>query len=197
MPENDNMNDNVQKLSQTPSQKPVAAPAVPTKKKAASTQKKTQNKPKRKVTAKTSVKTEPNKVKKTVTPKEDIMTTANKQMEQMMQEAGNAQKEAYDTFMKAGNTFMKGMEEIMKVSMSQAQKTAEKNSQNMKKIMACKTVNEYTELQTKTAQENYDEMMSGMTKLSELSVKVAGDCFAPVNDQLNKTIKKASESMAA
>ena len=92
---------------------------------------------------------------------------------------------------------MKGMEEIMKVSMNQAQKTAEKNSQNVKKMMACKTVNEFTEAQTKAAQENFDEMMSSMTKISELSVKVAGECFAPVNDQINKTVKKASENIAA
>ena len=125
------------------------------------------------------------------------MTNAKTQMDKMMQDAGSANKEAYEAFMNAGNKFMKGMEEIMKVSMNQAQKTAEKNSQNVKKMMACKTVNEFTEAQTKAAQENFDEMMSSMTKISELSVKVAGECFAPVNDQINKTVKKASENIAA
>lgn len=125
------------------------------------------------------------------------MTTAKTQMEDLMQQAGNANKEGWDTFMKAGDTFMKGMEEMMKITMNQAQKTAEKNSQNVKKLMACKTVNEFTELQAKTAQENFDEIMGNMTKLSELSVKVATDCLAPVNDQVSKTMKKATETMAA
>ena len=61
------------------------------------------------------------------------MTNAKTQMDKMMQDAGSANKEAYEAFMNAGNKFMKGMEEIMKVSMNQAQKTAKKNSQNVKK----------------------------------------------------------------
>lgn len=125
------------------------------------------------------------------------MTTAKTQMEDLMQQAGNTNKESWDAFMKAGNTFMKGMEEMMKISMNQAQKTAEKNSQNVKKLMACKTVNEFTELQTKAAQDNFDEIMGNMTKFSELSVKVATDCLAPVNNQFSKTIKKATDAMAA
>lgn len=128
---------------------------------------------------------------------EDIMTTAKSQMEKIMEDAGSVNKEGLDTFMKAGNRFMKGMEEIMKLSMTQAQKTAEKNSRTMKDLMACKTVNEFTEAQTKAAQDNFDEFMKSMSKLSELSVKVTSDCFEPVNDQFSKTIKKANENMAA
>ena len=128
---------------------------------------------------------------------EDIMTTAKTQMEKMMQDAGSVNKEGWDTFMKAGNRFMKGMEEIMQLSMTQAQKTAEKNSKTMKELMACKTVNEFTEAQTKAAQDNFDEFMKSMTKISELSVKVASDCLEPVNDQFSKTVKKATQAANA
>ena len=63
--------------------------------------------------------------------------------------------------------------------------------------MSCKDVKELTEAQNKWAQQSFDDMMSGATKISEISVKLATDAFTPINDQMGKTIKKASETMAA
>lgn len=129
-------------------------------------------------------------------PMEDMMTNTANKIEEAMQQAQAAQKESWDIMMKSGNQFMKGMEELMKVSMTHAQKTAEKNAQTVKTLMACKTVNEYAEAQAKAAQTNFDEFMSGVTKLSEVSVKVATDCLEPVNDQISKTMSKMTGAAA-
>jgi hypothetical protein len=39
--------------------------------------------------------------------------------------------------------------------------------------------------------------MAGATKISELSVKVLTECAEPLNEQITKTIRKGTESMAA
>ena len=72
-----------------------------------------------------------------------------------------------------------------------------KSSENLKAVMACKTITELTEAQNKFAQQSFEDMMQCATRLSELSIKICTEAFEPINDQLAKSIKKASESMAA
>lgn len=81
--------------------------------------------------------------------------------------------------------------------MTLAQDSAEKSAAAVKTLLGCKTLNELTEVQNKLAQESLDGFITSATKLSELSVKVATESFEPLNAQLSKTIKKASEAVAA
>lgn len=128
---------------------------------------------------------------------ETIMTKGKQQFEKLSSEAANAGKDNMDAWMKSGSIFMKGYEDIMKTWMGMAQKNAEKSGEAVKTLLACKTVNEYAEVQNRLAQEGFDDLMAGATKLSELSVKLVSDGFAPINDQMGRTIKKASDAVAA
>ena len=128
---------------------------------------------------------------------ETIMTQGKTQFDKLAQDATKSSKQQMDAMMKSGNIFMKGFEDITKTYMSWAQSSAEKNSQAMKALLSCKSINEYTETQNKWIQQNFDDFMAGSTKISELGVKVATDAFEPINDQLSKSIKKAAESVAA
>ena len=56
---------------------------------------------------------------------------------------------------------------------------------------------ELTEAQNKLAQQSFDDFMAGATKISEISVKVCGEAFEPLNAQMNTALKKASEAAAA
>ena len=66
-----------------------------------------------------------------------------------------------------------------------------------KEAMSSKTINEFAEVQNKIAQSNFDDFMAGATKLTEISTKLITESAEPVNAQIGKAIKKASESMAA
>jgi phasin family protein len=63
--------------------------------------------------------------------------------------------------------------------------------------MSSKTLNEWAETQNKIAQANLDDMMSAATKLSEMSVKLLSESAEPISEQMGKSIRKASEAMAA
>lgn len=128
---------------------------------------------------------------------EMTMTKNKEQFEKLSNDAAAAGKEGLDALLKSGSVFAKGYEDMFKACFGLAQKTAEKNGEALKTLLTCKTVNEVVELNSRIAQENFDDLMTGVTRLSELSVKLAADGFAPINDQLTKTIRKAGEAMAA
>ena len=128
---------------------------------------------------------------------ETLMNSQKNQFEKFSVDATEATKQATDSLMKSGNLMMKGYEQMMKTCMTMIQDSTERNNEAMKQLMACKTVHEFTEVQNKIAQQNFDEMMQNATKLSEICIKICSEAFDPINTQLSKAIKKASEQMAA
>lgn len=125
---------------------------------------------------------------------EDIeMTTKT---EKMTADATALNKDQMDAFMQSGNLWVRGTEEIVKTCVSLAQEAMEKNSEAMKTLMGCKTLNELTETQTKLAQQSFDDLVTNATKISELTVKIATDSLEPINSQFSKTLKKTTAAAA-
>lgn len=129
--------------------------------------------------------------------KEMPMFKGNKQFDKFTQDAAVLGQDQMDALVKSTTIFQKGMEEIVKTVSQIAQEAGEKNAAATKTLFSCKTLNEFAEAQSKLAQSSYDEFLSNATKLSELSVKLCTDSFAPINDQMGKTMKKATDSAAA
>jgi phasin family protein len=125
------------------------------------------------------------------------MTDSKAQYEKITSEAASTGKEGFEALIKSTNIWMKGSEDLFKTYMSFAQDTASKNSEAFKTLLSCKNLNELTEVQNKLAQESFDGFMAGATKLSELSVKLATEALEPINDQVSKTIRKATDAVAA
>lgn len=128
---------------------------------------------------------------------ENIMTNSKAQYEKITNEAASSGKEGVEALLKSTNIWMKGTEDIMKTYMSLAQESAAKNSEAIKTLLGCKNLNELTEAQNKLAQQSFDGFMAGATKLSELTVKLTTEALEPINDQVSKTMRKATDSVAA
>lgn len=128
---------------------------------------------------------------------EQMMNTSKNQYEKIAQDAQNAGRHSMEAMVKCGTVLSKGAEQWMKIATQMSQESWEKSSENLKSLMACKTITELTEAQNKLAQQSFEDMMQAATRLSELSIKICTEAFEPINDQLAKSIKKASESMAA
>jgi len=125
------------------------------------------------------------------------MFKGNKQMDQITQDAAVMGQAQVDALVKSSTIFTKGMEEIIKTCMEIAQNAGEKSQAAAKSVMSCKTINEFTDVQTKLAQASFDEFMTNATKISEKSVKLCTDAMEPINDTMGKAMKKASDAMAA
>ena len=125
---------------------------------------------------------------------EKMMTKTKTQFDGYMKETNDTNRESYDAFVKSSTLFAKGFEDIFKVSMSLAQSAAEKQKQFMKEAMGSKTLNEFTEVQNKMTQANFDDFMSGATKISELSVKLLSESAEPMNEQMSKSMNKVAKA---
>lgn len=128
---------------------------------------------------------------------EKLMTQSKNQMEKLAQDAASFGRDGIEACIKSSSLWMKGYEDIVRTAMSLAQSSAEKQGKFVKEALASKTLNEWAEVQNKIAQTNFDDFMSGATKISELSVKVLSEASEPVNAQASKAVKKVTEAMAA
>ena len=122
---------------------------------------------------------------------------AQKQFDQFTKEAADLNREGIDAVVKSGTIFAKGIESIMKETMSFAQTATEKQMQLAKDALTSKTINEFSDAQNKIAQNSFDDFMSGTTKITELGVKVLTEAIEPINDQIQKSVQKATDAVAA
>jgi phasin family protein len=128
---------------------------------------------------------------------ETFMTQKKNQYDKIAADAASAQKEHVDALMQSGKIAMEGMEDIFKTCIALTQTMAEKNAQAFKSLIGCKTLNEFTEAHTRVTQTNFDDIMSGATRLSELAVKTATDALEPINEQFTRSMKFANDALAA
>ena len=108
----------------------------------------------------------------------------------MTQDATAAGRESFEAFTKSYGILTKGYESIVRTSVELSQSAAEKQAAYAKEALSCKTLNEFAEIQNKIAQSNFDDFMSNMTKLSEISTKVMTESAEPLNEQINKAVQK-------
>ena len=99
-------------------------------------------------------------------------------------------QEALGVYIKAGEIFAKGAEDIGQAYFKLPKDTAEKNAEAAKAVFAAKTLNDVVEVQNDFARESYQTLFSEGTKISELSLKVAHETFEPLKEQLNGSIEK-------
>ena len=122
---------------------------------------------------------------------------AQAQFDAFTKDAANLNREGIDAVVKSGTIIAKGFESLMRETISFAQSSAEKQMQLAKDAMTSKTINEFSDAQNKLAQVSFDDFMSGTTKMTELGVKVLTEALEPINDQIAKSVQKATDAVAA
>lgn len=128
---------------------------------------------------------------------ENFVSQGKNQFDKLANEANNLGRDGFEAFNKSMSIFAKGCEEIVRASMAIAQSAAEKQTQLIKDAMTSKSINEWADVQNRIAQSNFDDCMAACTKISEMGARVLTQCAEPINNQLNKSMKKAGEAVAA
>ena len=99
-------------------------------------------------------------------------------------------QETMQVFVKAGGIFAKGAEDISKAYFDLAKVTAESGVEATKAVLAAKTLNDVVDVQNDYAKETFEAFVAESTKISELSLKVANETFAPIKEQVQATVEK-------
>lgn len=128
---------------------------------------------------------------------ETMMNNYKEQAEKYTSEASNAARQGVESCVKCSTSLAKGAEQMFKTVAEMAQEAAQRNAENMKALMACRTLNEFTEAQNKMMQQSFDDAMSTATKLSEMAIKICNEAVEPLNGQMTKAMRKMSEKAAA
>lgn len=122
---------------------------------------------------------------------ETTMNNFKNQYEKMTGDASASVRESVENLTKSSSTFAKGAEQILKTVATVAQESGQRNAEAVKALMACRTLNEFAEAQNKLAQQNFDQAMSTMTKLSEMTIKLCSEAMEPINGQMTKAMTSA------
>ena len=122
---------------------------------------------------------------------------AQAQFDQFTKEAASINREGIDAFVKSSTIFAKGFETLIRETLSISQTAAEKQMQLAKDAMTSKSINEFSDAQNKIAQSSFDDFMSGTTKITEMGVKILTEAIEPINDQIQKSVQKATDAVAA
>jgi phasin family protein len=128
---------------------------------------------------------------------EKIMSQSKSQMDKMAQDASAFGREGFEAFMQSSTIFTRGFEEIARTAIALMQGAAERQAKFLNQALSSKTLNEFAEAQNKIAQANLEDMMNAATRLSEMSVKVLSESAEPINEQVGKTMRKATQQAAA
>lgn len=99
-----------------------------------------------------------------------------------------------DAMTKSCTIFAKGYETLLRTTMELSQSAAEKQASFAKEALSCKSLNAFTDMQSKAAQASLEDFMSGATKITEMSTKVLTESAEPINAQLNKAMQKMKQA---
>jgi phasin family protein len=102
-----------------------------------------------------------------------------------------------DAVVKSGTIVAKGAEEAGKQVAAYTQSSLEKGAATGKALLAVKTVQELVELQNSFAKASLENFVKESAKLQELSLKIAKDAFAPINDRVTVTVDALSKKAIA
>ncbi|MFD1627473.1 phasin family protein [Azospirillum griseum] len=102
-----------------------------------------------------------------------------------------------DAVVKSSAIVAKGAEEAGKQVAAFTQSSLEKSVSNGKALLAVKTIQELIELQNAYAKASFDAFVTESTKLQELSVKIANEALAPLNERVNVTVETLGKPVAA
>lgn len=109
---------------------------------------------------------------------------------QAYEEAVGSAKDAVDAVAQAGTIFSKGLQDIGKLVLGLAQVSVEEGVAASQQLLAAKTLRELVDVQSAVAKQQFDRLLSESSRLSDLSVKLVEESFAPLTERVTATVEK-------
>lgn len=112
-------------------------------------------------------------------------------------EVASFSKQNVEALVEAGSIVAKGVEEIGKEVVAYSQASFDKSVAAGTALLSAKSLREVVDLQNDYAKSSFDAFVAEANRLSELSVKVANEAFAPLSARMNVAVEKLSKPIAA
>ena len=99
-------------------------------------------------------------------------------------------KDAVEAWVQAGTIFSRGFQDISSTVIGIAQGVVEENVTASKQFLAAKTIRDVVDLHSSFSRAQFDRLVSEGSHLSDLSVKLVEESFAPLGQKVNAVIDK-------
>jgi phasin family protein len=99
-------------------------------------------------------------------------------------------KENLDAVLKAGQTLTKGLQDLGKSVIGLAQEAIAEGVNTSKQLAASKNLHEAVDLQTAHAKNQLDRLVQEGSRLTDATVKLFEEAYAPVQARVSATIDK-------
>lgn len=106
-------------------------------------------------------------------------------------------QENTDAYLKFVSKYAKGLEEVRQSYFDYSRAAFEKSAEASKELLSAKTVGEFTEKQSKFAQNALNDFVTETTKLSEKTIKVTTEAAEPLKSHIEHTVENLSKKIAA
>ncbi|MDA0305401.1 MAG: phasin family protein [Proteobacteria bacterium] len=106
-------------------------------------------------------------------------------------------KDNVDALMKSNAIFVQGFQDINSMIFGLAQASLENSVTATKTMLGCKTPKDLIDAQAELARTSYASALEDSRKISDLTAKVAEAVSLPISKQVNKTVEKFSNPIAA
>lgn len=111
-------------------------------------------------------------------------------------QAAGFQKQNLEALVAAGAVVSKGAEAIGAEFASLSESVFAASAEVAKKFLGCKTFQDAIEVQSGLAREGFDALVAKGTKISEISVQVAGQAFEPLGARIGAATEAAVKTAA-
>jgi len=127
---------------------------------------------------------------------QEAVGLAKKQVEQLLpgtvkgfDELSHYGKANLDAMLTAGTIAARAFEQIGRELVAFNQEALEANMASARALFGAKDIQEALKLQGDLARQNLDRMIDRSTKISHLSLKLAGEAAEPINKRLGETVE--------
>jgi len=98
---------------------------------------------------------------------------------------------------KANQVFAEGMQAIGDEIMTYAKSTLETAGQTATALLGARTLDEVIQLNSDLAKTSMETLLARSAKISEMGVTLASETLAPIGDQVEATLAKLKQPLAA
>jgi phasin family protein len=105
-------------------------------------------------------------------------------------------QEAISAWVEAGTILSRGIQDISGKTLAMAQSVVEQNVEASKQLLAAKTIRDMVDLQSAHSRAQFDRLVAEGTQISDLSVKLVEESFAPLSQKVNTVIDKIIKKAA-
>jgi phasin family protein len=98
---------------------------------------------------------------------------------------------------KSSTIFVKGVQDVSKSFFALTQLSFEEGVALSKTLLGAKTIQDVVEVQSTLVKTSFDKAMAESGRISEMSMKVAEEAFAPINDRMSVAMQRVMKPIAA